>query len=328
MSYSHLSITERICLYDLLLKKTYSMREIAKALCRNVSTIIREIKRNSIVMGNGKGYPKYFPTTAQKKYDTRRLKSHRPCEHTCENTQYVEEKIEEHWSPEQIANRVTEKNEKVPSTATIYRMIHSGKIGTVKKVRMNQLRRKGQYKRPKCLQGRFDDKGRTIKNRPKEIYKRKELGHWEGDAIVSGMLNNAPKSTASLISIVERKSRYCIVVKVKDKKAETVAEAIINAMKDLPLELRKSITFDRGKEFSKFEDIEKALNCKTYFCDPYCAWQKGTNENTNGLLREFYPKGSDLSLVCENQLKEIQELMNNRPRKCINYKTAREVLFE
>ena len=99
-------------------------------------------------------------------------------------------------------------------------------------------------------------------------------------------------------------------------------------MKDLPLELRKSITFDRGKEFSKFEDIEKALNCKTYFCDPYCAWQKGTNENTNGLLREFYPKGSDLSLVCENQLKEIQELMNNRPRKCINYKTAREVLFE
>ena len=114
----------------------------------------------------------------------------------------------------------------------------------------------------------------------------------------------------------------------RQKRVKTVAEAIINAMKDLPLELRKSITFDRGKEFSKFEDIEKVLNCKTYFCDPYCAWQKGTNENTNGLLREFYPKGSDLSLACENQLKEIQELMNNRPRKCINYKTAREVLFE
>ena len=110
MSYSHLSITERICLYDLLLKKTYSMREIAKALCRNVSTIIREIKRNSVIMGNGKGYPKYFPTTAQKKYDSRRLQSHRPCEYTCENTQYVAEKIKEHWSPEQIANRVTEKN--------------------------------------------------------------------------------------------------------------------------------------------------------------------------------------------------------------------------
>ena len=97
-------------------------------------------------------------------------------------------------------------------------------------------------------------------------------------------------------------------------------------MKDLPLELRKSITFDRGKEFSKFENIEKALNCKTFFCDPYCAWQKGTNENTNGLLREFYPKSSDLSLVCENQLKEIQELMNNRHAKIHKFETKGSVI--
>lgn len=126
--------------------------------------------------------------------------------------------------------------------------------------------------------------------------------------------------------LAERKSRYYIAILVKNRKSENVTKAIINASKDLPKELVKTITFDRGKEFSEFEKIEKELGCKTYFCDPYC-WQKGTNENSKGLLREFYPKSMDLSKVNNDDLTNNLDLMNNRPRKCIKYKTPREDLF-
>ncbi len=122
------------------------------------------------------------------------------------------------------------------------------------------------------------------------------------------------------------KDVYC--AKGPDRTAEIVSQAIIKALKDFPEDMVKTITFDRGKEFAGYEDIENALHCSTCFCDPYCAWQKGTNENTNGLLREFYPKGMDLSLVDEDELKHNLELMNNRPRKCLGYKTSNEVMNE
>ena len=113
---------------------------------------------------------------------------------------------------------------------------------------------------------------------------------------------------------------------VPSRTAKDVTPAIIEALKEYPDNLVKTITFDRGKEFSGYKEIEKELNCKTYFCDPYCAWQKGTNENTNGLLREYYPKGMDVSLVDENELKINLEKMNNRTRKCLGFKTPNEVL--
>lgn len=134
------------------------------------------------------------------------------------------------------------------------------------------------------------------------------------------------------MTLAERKSRYYIAILVENRKSENVTPAIINALKDFPKELVKTITFDRGKEFSGFEKIEKALGCKTYFWDPYCAWQKGTNENStnensNGVLREFYPKGMSLPEVCKNELNYNLTLMNNRPRKYNNYKIPKEVLF-
>lgn len=130
------------------------------------------------------------------------------------------------------------------------------------------------------------------------------------------------------MTLAERKSRMYIAIKVANRTAEIVSQAIIKALKDFPEDMVKTITFDRGKEFAGYEDIENALHCSTYFCDPYCAWQKGTNENTNGLLREFYPKGMDLSLVDEDELKHNLELMNNRPRKFLGYKTPNEVMNE
>lgn len=163
--------------------------------------------------------------------------------------------------------------------------------------------------------------------RRKGKFKRQELGHWEADTVESGRFDHKRKSGYCFVTLAERKSRYYIAILVENRKSENVTPAIINALKDFPKELVKTITFDRGKEFSEFEKIEKELGCKTYFCDQYCAWQKGTNENSNGLLREFYPKGMDLSEVDIVDLNYNLSLMNNRPRKCIKYKTPKEELF-
>ena len=324
MSYNHLTIEERSCIYQFL-NLGMSIRNIATALRRSPSTISREIKRNSSDMKYPGGeYKKYYPVQANKKYISRRHECHRKSKFSKETLEYVTEKINNHWSPEQIANRITELDILVPSTSTIYRLIHSK---TLPKISMNKLRRKGKFKRPAEKRGKFNDKGRTIKKRPKEIYKRKELGHWEADTVESGRLDHKRKSKYCFVTLAERKSRYYIAILVENRKSENVTPAIINALKEFPKDLVKTITFDRGKEFSEFEKIEEALGCKTYFCDPYCAWQKGTNENSNGLLREFYPKGMDLSEVCKNELKHNLTLMNNRPRKCNNYKTPKEVLW-
>lgn len=192
---------------------------------------------------------------------------------------------------------------------------------------MKNLRRKGKFRRPAEKRGKFNDKGRTIKKRPNEIYKKQEIGHWEADTVESGRFDHKRKSGYCFVTLAERKSRYYIAILVENRKSKNVTPAIINALKDFPKELVKTITFDRGKEFSEFEKIEKELGCKTYFCDPYCAWQKGTNENSNGLLREFYPKGMDLSEVNIDDLNYNLGLMNSRPRKCIKYKTPKEELF-
>jgi len=190
---------------------------------------------------------------------------------------------------------------------------------------MEHLRRKGKFNRPAETRGKFNA-GPSIKKRPKSVYKRKELGHWEANTVVSGRVNNQNKSDYCFVTLAERKSRYYIAILVPDRKAEHVTPAIINALKGFDSDLVKTITFDRGKEFSGYEEIARELECNVYFCDPYCAWQKGTNENSNGLLREFYPKGMDLSLVDEDELQHILSLMNNRPRKCINYLTPSEAL--
>lgn len=321
MNYCHLTIEERSCIFQFR-KLGMSIREIGDALHRSPSTISRELKRNSYKSGEGYIITLYNPVNAQKKYEERRQSCHRKTGITEEIEDYLRDRIEEHWSPEQIANRPEPSMEYIPSTSTIYRYIHEHRI---KRIHMKHLRRKGTFKRPAETRGRFNDKGRTIRKRPADVYRREEIGHWEGDTVESGRIDRKKKSKYCFVTLAERKSRKYLAVLVPTRTAEHVTAAIINALKDFPDEMVKTITFDRGKEFSGFEDIEKALNCKTYFCDPYCAWQKGTNENSNGLLREFYPKGMDLSEVDTTELINNLNLLNNRPRKCLNYKTPNEV---
>ena len=321
MNYTHLNMEERTVISQLYVSG-FSIREIARQIDRNPSTISRELKRNSYKTGNHYSISRYNPVTAQRKYlSNKRNCGRRTINNSCV-TEYVKSKIELHWSPEQISNRLNSEIN-IPSTSTIYRMIHQKRLG---KIQMVNLRRKGKFSRPAETRGKFNDGGRTIRKRDRSVYKRKELGHWEGDTVESGRNDHKRKSKTCFVTLAERKSRKYIAVKVPDRTAASVTPAIIKALKDYPDELVKTITFDRGKEFSGYIEIEKALNCKTYFCDPYCAWQKGTNENTNGLLREFYPKGMDLSEVDENQLEYYLDLINNRPRKCLGYQTPNEVI--
>lgn len=323
MSYHHLTIDERSCIYNFL-NLGMSIREISKVLHRSPSTISREIKRNSIEAGSRGRFKKYYPIKAHEKYKAKRVNCHRRSSYDKSVLEYIEKKIKAYWSPEQIANRKTDEIESVPSTSTIYRIIHKEQI---KQLNMSHLRRKGHFKRPAEARGKFNDGGRTINKRPKEVYRREELGHWEADTVESGRIDHKRKSKYCFVTLAERKSRYYIAILLPDRKEEHVTPAIIGALKAFPKELVKTITFDRGKEFAGYKTIEKELNCSTYFCNPYCAWQKGTNENTNGLLREFYPKGMDLSLVNQDELLEVLSLMNSRPRKCIKYKTPTEVIF-
>ena len=176
------------------------------------------------------------------------------------------------------------------------------------------LRRKGKSHLGKETRGKFN-LGKSIRKRDKSVYKRKEAGHWEADTVVSGQ----GKSKTCFATLAERKTRLYLAMKIPDRKADTMADAIISMLSEIPSELVKTITYDRGADFANWQAIEKKLNCDVYFADPYCVWQKGTNENSNGLLREFYPKGRNLTRVSPKTLSRGLSLINNRPRKCLNY---------
>ena len=190
----------------------------------------------------------------------------------------------------------------------------------IAKGNVNRLRRKGKSLKPKETRGKFNI-GKSIKDIPKEVRKRETIGHWELDTVVSSRV----KSKACLSTFVERKSRFLIAQVMENRKSSTFNFHCFNAFKDIPINLIKTFTVDRCKEFAGYVDIENKLNIDVYFADAYASWQRGTNENTNGLLREFYPKKFDFSSINQKELDNIVTIINNRPRKCLGYKTPAEV---
>ena len=164
--------------------------------------------------------------------------------------------------------------------------------------------------------------GAPIKNRPEVIEKRLRLGDFEGDTVLG------PPGRGGLATLVDRKSRYTIVVKVRSKDANHVHRKIKERVKQLHEEKRRSITFDNGTEFARCRRLEKHLGMELYFAEPGCPHQRGTNENTNGLIRQFFPKGTDFRDVTHYQVREVENLLNDRPRACLGYRTPREVFFE
>ena len=305
MGYSHFSIEERVAIKHLLAQGA-SIRQIARELGRSAGSVSREIKRNSGAP-NALGQT-YTVKRAEGLRRERASKAHNVVQFPLEVIQIIEQRIRETWSPEQIAAFC--KGQGFPCFKTIYKWIGEGTvIGGDRKL----LRRKGKggwYE----TRGKFN-KGKSIRKRDKRVYKRADYGHWELDTVVSGR----GKSKACFVTLVERKSRFYKAIKSPNRHADVVAGLVIRYLKRFPPELVKTITTDNGTEFADWERIEGELGCQVYFCDTFCAWQKGSNENSNGLLREFFPKGWDLGRYTQKHIDKKVGLINNRPRKCNNW---------
>jgi len=297
-----------------------SLRAIASQLERSPTTISREINRNG-------GLKHYRASQADKAAWDR---AHRPkhCKLAIYPTlrRIVARKLRSHWSPQQVAGWLKRtypgnENHQV-SHETIYRSLFIQARGVLKKELLQHLRTKRTLRRPKHASLKGEGLGQitnavSIRERPASVEDRAVPGHWEGDLIEGS--NNSYIAT-----LVERHSRYAMLAKVSGKDTETVVTALIKQSKKLPGELYKSLTRDRGKELADHQRFTLATDVKVYFCDPSSPWQRGSNENTNRLLRQYFPKGTDLSVHSQAKLSAVARQLNERPRKTLGYETPAE----
>ena len=298
----------------------HSLRSIAASLGRAPSTISREINRN----GGCRDYRASEANLAA--WD----RAHRPkrCK-LAENralARIVAKKLRKLWSPEQIAGWLKrtypdDENFQV-SYETIYRSLFIQARGALKKELLQHLRRRRATRRSRHHTQKTDNHGRildtvSISERPASAEDRAVPGHWEGD-LISGSGNTY------IATLVERHTRYVMLAKVDSKKTETVINALIKQAHKLPQELYKSLTWDRGKEMADHKRFSLATDIDVYFCDPQSPWQRGSNENTNGLLRQYFPKGTDLSVHSQAKLNAVARQLNERPRKTLDYETPAE----
>lgn len=298
MSYQHITICERAKI-EQLHKLGFSTRQIGSQINRHHSNVAREIKR----LGEK---AEYKAETAQSDYQGKRANSKPRGKCSKELIELVKEKLAATWSPEQIANTVTLGK---LCFKTIYRWLYAGKIEGVTAL---VLRRKG--KKRNCKNLALFSRGTSIRERPKEVYTRKTFGHWELDTVVSGR-----DKQGCLATFAERKTRLYTAIKMPDRTADSMESAIKALHNTLPEKAFLTGTTDRGGEFACFENIKNDIGLTLYFADPYCPHQRGSNEYGNGLLREFYPKKTDLGKITEQQLALSLFLINNRPRKCLNW---------
>ena len=297
-----------------------SLRSIATALGRAPSTVSREINRN----GGLRGYR--ASTADQAAWD----RACRP--KTCKLVQNhalaraVARKLRGLWSPEQIAGWLKyaypDDESYQVSHETIYRSLFIQARGALKKELLQHLRRTRAMRRSRHHTQKTETHGRitgtvSIRERPAAVEDRAVPGHWEGDLIIGS-------HNSQVATLVERHTRYVMLVKVKSKDSKTVINALIKHALKLPRELYKSLTWDRGSEMADHQRFSLDTDIKVYFCDPRSPWQRGSNENTNGLLRQYFPKGMDLSNIHQNKLNAVARQLNERPRKTLNFRTPAE----
>lgn len=294
-----------------------SLRSIARRLCRPASTISREVKRN----GGALRYRAIHSDLAT--WD----RAHRPklCKLACNPglCRTVSDKLQLLWSPEQIAGwlkreHIGEEHNQV-SHETIYKSLFVQARGVLKKELMQYLRSKRTVRRSRHASLKRDGLGQikdaiSIRQRPACVEDRAVPGHWEGD-LITGTRNSY------IATLVERHSRYVMLAKVANKDSNSVVSALIEQSRTLPEELYRSLTWDRGKELADHRRFTMATNIDVYFCDPHSPWQRGSNENTNRLLRQYLPKGTDLSVHSQTDLDAIARQLNERPRKTLLFET-------
>lgn len=290
-----------------------SLRGIAKIVGRDASTISREIKRNT----GGKGYR--YKQADEKAIERRHKASSQNKKLTLELMGYIEEKLREKWSPEQISGRLKLERGTSISHETIYQYVWANKRsgGDLYK----HLRHSGKKYNKRsavsagrgCIPNRVD-----ISERPEVVEQKARLGDWEGDTIIGA------KHQGAIVSYVDRCSKFTVLKKVANKTAELIVQATREKLgQGLPV---LTITYDNGKEFSAHADIAQALKAQCYFAKPYHSWERGLNEHTNGLVRQYFPKKADFNTVTDSDVQLVALAINNRPRKVLNYRTPLEVL--
>ena len=305
MPYTHLSQIERYQISTMLACKQ-SAPEIAKELSRHVSTIRREIKR-------GTGERGYRPVQAQRKANERSLESRNACQISPETWQAVDSLIRIEHSPEQIAGQLPVSHE------SVYQYIYNSSSVELRLHLRCQKKRKKRYGSGYSLRGSIPNR-RSIDERSPAVQARRCVGHWEADTVIS------KEHKGVLLTLVERKSGFLLVKLLPNKSAHAVSAAMIELLGPFK-HMVSTITCDNGTEFAKHEAVDAALGCTTYFADPYCSWQRGTNENTNGLIRQYIPKIRCFDTVTHEEVQMIQDKLNHRPRKRLSFKTPDNIFY-
>lgn len=322
MSYCHLSFEERYVIYHLVLYGL-SLREIGRRLQRHHTSISREIKRNRPTYADD---AVYWHEAAQHFYEHRKAKAHHwRKKSNPQLVRYVQYKLIDDWSPEEIAGRLIvdypQNKQMRISHETIYQWIYANAVNggdLYKHLRRHHKKRRKQ-RRYGSLRGLIPGRV-SICQRPQAVDQRVRFGDWEGDSL------EGAKGSGAIATHVERKSRYLIAAKLRDKAANTMTIASASAFNRVPAQMRKTLTVDNGKEFAQFKELEEKTGLSIYFADPYSAWQRGCNENTNGLIRQYFPKGFNFREITNKNLAVVVKKLNHRPRKCLNYQTPHEVI--
>jgi len=320
MSYTHLTHLDRVKLATLK-RIGLSQKEIAAELGKSPATISRELSRNHVCNKAG-----YDVRVAQTNTLERRIKANQRFRKIRNNPwleEYIKQKLRLFWSPEQIAGRLNRNSgRKIISGESIYRYIYLYNPSLKKYLRCQ----KGKYRRRRGTllreKQREEAKKRRIDLRPEIVNERKRLGDWEGDTVVG------TKHSGHILTHVERKSGYLVADKLTRATADIVNETTVRSMTRVPKEKRLTCTYDNGSEFADHEDTEKRLKMTIFFAHSYHSWERGTNENTNGLLRQFFPKKMPFWNVTQEEVEKVVRLINNRPRKRLNYLTPYEVLIK
>jgi len=318
---SHITLEQKNEL-SILLRSGVSQKNIAKLLEKTPSAISQEIIRNRDSNG------KYHAGHAKKKTIARRIKANQRFRKINNNKwleKYVIKKLKKFWSPEQISGRLkidypNEKDKQIGKDS-IYNFINFERKDLIKYLRCQ----KGKYRRRYGTRIREKERERLkkkrIDSRPKIIEARGRIGDWEGDTIVG-------KDKNHILTHVDRKSGLLFADKLLRGTAELTKEKVIERFGNIPKRKRKTITYDNGSTFAYHEIIERYLSLDVYFAYPYHSWERGCNENCNGLLRQFFPKGIKFANIQDSEIKKVERLINNRPRKRLGYLTPREVFFE
>ena len=312
MIYTQLTQEQRYQIYALL-KMEHSQTEIAIALGVHKSTISREVCRNRGKRGYRPKQAHHFSLNRRRNKVTKRI--------SAETWARIDEKLQQEWSPEQVSDWLKKNTDAEVSHEWIYQHIYMDKRSggdLYKHLRCQKKRRKrtGDYDR----RGKIPNQV-SIEDRPKIVDQRERIGDWEGDTIIGAGRQGA------IVTLVERKSRFTLLKQVENRTAAVVENAILDLL--MPYQAAThTITFDNGKEFTNHQSIAQKLQSEVYFAHPYASWERGTNENTNGLIRQYFPKGSDFSSITDDQISFVKERLNDRPRKCLDFQTPSMVFFQ